>query len=622
MEYRQKNLRHKPQIEEVIRKAVNNEVFMKHIDFFGATRKTAFINQNDHNIKASKPCTITSEGLALYLNESMQSFIHSIEQKQHKRHPMYQQYRAVPVKSYHQNCDLLQTKETKLKPRLVEQLKQHLNKNPTNDIKNAINASLSTLDAIGINTTNNNMTFDRSQMPILEFADISGVNYSKIIAQKQAIGANESLLMKNSNNNVNDDIYNQSIDTQSITNGLYNQQNLDKTNQSPSTTSLQQVHYIDPAKLIEQKALQLSEEVTCKELKIAFKGRVEKLLRDVQLDRLQQKVKEAERLRKGSPADSQMSQLSKLKQQNRRGGIKSRDNVSGLVNQSKLTTSSSNNAINQMTQKNGLEIKLRQITPSEERKVPITSSSNRKITDGSISHRLNSRKPSPTHKIQTRGRADTTATKESSQDEEFKNDHVNMQSLIEDRNRNLELKYQGGVIGTRLEKIISISSQDPQELEKRISQAEMLFEQENQKSVAESYHFKAIVTQSSNLTGVYTQSQQDPVDLGVKTFTTLSHNNFNASSQSDIKEINQQLQQLDDNKLKQLQNDINNLAGLGDTLLKMPNMDDILCPNSQRHSLINQQQPTLSKQISQPIPANKNFRSGRKEDYQHILVPF
>lgn len=87
MEYRQKNLRPKPNVEEVIRKAVNNETFMKHIDFFGTTRKNAFLNQNMHNIKANKGCTLTSEGLAIYLNDMMHDFLRNIELKQHKRHP-------------------------------------------------------------------------------------------------------------------------------------------------------------------------------------------------------------------------------------------------------------------------------------------------------------------------------------------------------------------------------------------------------------------------------------------------------------------------------------------------------------------------------------------------------
>lgn len=134
---------------------------------------------------------------------------------------------------------------------------------------------------------------------------------------------------------------------------------------------------------------------------------------------------QAEKMRKGSPTESQMSQYSKLNQSNRRGGMKSRDNkIGGTQGSSKLTTSNSNTAINHMTQTNGLEIKLRQITPSEERKGVLEPNHSRKVTDNSlISNTETSIKPSPTHKIVTRGRADTTATKESSQDEEFKNEY-------------------------------------------------------------------------------------------------------------------------------------------------------------------------------------------------------
>lgn len=105
--------------------------------------------------------------------------------------------------------------------------------------------------------------------------------------------------------------------------------------------------------------------------------------------------------------------------------MKSRDNkIGGTQGSSKLTTSNSNTAINHMTQTNGLEIKLRQITPSEERKGVLEPNHSRKVTDNSlISNTETSIKPSPTHKIVTRGRADTTATKESSQDEEFKNEY-------------------------------------------------------------------------------------------------------------------------------------------------------------------------------------------------------
>lgn len=69
MEYRQKNLRPKPNVEGLINSALRNDMFMKNIDFIGATRKNAFINQQEHKIKNNKACTLTTEGLALYLNE-------------------------------------------------------------------------------------------------------------------------------------------------------------------------------------------------------------------------------------------------------------------------------------------------------------------------------------------------------------------------------------------------------------------------------------------------------------------------------------------------------------------------------------------------------------------------
>lgn len=81
MEYRQKNLKPKPGVDELIKKAVNDQTFMRNIDFFGASRKSAFLNQNEHKIKTNKNCTLTTEGLALYLNDVMHDFLQGLENK-------------------------------------------------------------------------------------------------------------------------------------------------------------------------------------------------------------------------------------------------------------------------------------------------------------------------------------------------------------------------------------------------------------------------------------------------------------------------------------------------------------------------------------------------------------
>jgi hypothetical protein len=68
MEYRKKNLKPKPKIDGTLRQALTNEDFIYKIDFIGHLRKDMFLYQNDLNLKANKPCTITQEGLAAYLN--------------------------------------------------------------------------------------------------------------------------------------------------------------------------------------------------------------------------------------------------------------------------------------------------------------------------------------------------------------------------------------------------------------------------------------------------------------------------------------------------------------------------------------------------------------------------
>lgn len=68
MEYRKKNIKPKLNIDQTLKKAFDHEEFMYKLDFYGTLRKNVFMNQNENKIKYNKPCTITSEGFALYLN--------------------------------------------------------------------------------------------------------------------------------------------------------------------------------------------------------------------------------------------------------------------------------------------------------------------------------------------------------------------------------------------------------------------------------------------------------------------------------------------------------------------------------------------------------------------------
>jgi len=71
MEYRKKHLKPKENIDQAIETALNDEKFMYRLDFVSAFRKTVFMNQNEKGIKAVKPTCITSEGMMLYLNQTL-----------------------------------------------------------------------------------------------------------------------------------------------------------------------------------------------------------------------------------------------------------------------------------------------------------------------------------------------------------------------------------------------------------------------------------------------------------------------------------------------------------------------------------------------------------------------
>ena len=71
MEYRKKNLKAKPNIDQILKKAFDHDEFMNKLDFFGTLRQVVFMNQNELKIKANKACTVTSEGFAIYLNQTL-----------------------------------------------------------------------------------------------------------------------------------------------------------------------------------------------------------------------------------------------------------------------------------------------------------------------------------------------------------------------------------------------------------------------------------------------------------------------------------------------------------------------------------------------------------------------
>lgn len=114
MEYRKKYLKPKANIDATLQKAFNNEEFMYKIDFTSSLRKNAFINQNEHKIKAVKACTITSEGMTLYLNQCLQQFVKSYESKPNHRRHLAEAYKRIDL-----------GKDSKLKDRMIQNLYDH-----------------------------------------------------------------------------------------------------------------------------------------------------------------------------------------------------------------------------------------------------------------------------------------------------------------------------------------------------------------------------------------------------------------------------------------------------------------------------------------------------------------
>lgn len=81
MEYRKKNLKPKQNIDIILQKALNNEEFMHRIDFIGTLRKDIYTYQNENKIKALKACTITNDGLSIFLNQCFKQFVQQYQTK-------------------------------------------------------------------------------------------------------------------------------------------------------------------------------------------------------------------------------------------------------------------------------------------------------------------------------------------------------------------------------------------------------------------------------------------------------------------------------------------------------------------------------------------------------------
>lgn len=114
MEYRKKHLKPKANIDATLQRAFNNEEFMYRIDFIGSLRKNAFINQNEHKIKPVKACTITSDGMTLYLNQCLKQFIKNYEAKPNHRRHLVETYKRLDL-----------GKDAKLKERVIQNLYDH-----------------------------------------------------------------------------------------------------------------------------------------------------------------------------------------------------------------------------------------------------------------------------------------------------------------------------------------------------------------------------------------------------------------------------------------------------------------------------------------------------------------
>ncbi|CDW84180.1 UNKNOWN [Stylonychia lemnae] len=504
MEYRKKNLKAKPNIDQTLRQAFDHQDFMTKLDFYGTLRKIVFMNQNDLKIKSNKPCTITSEGFAIYLNQTLQTLLKNLEMK--SKDPRSYLYKKFKISDY-DKLDL--SKDNKLSQRMIEQLYNFYAKPPVCFI-------------------------DQSDM----------LKSTSIFSQNQFAGQAQ-----------------------------------------------------DP----KEKANVMSEQGTCKEIKVCFEGRVFKALDDLRRDRNKQ---QGNNNRKFTPNEQMMESLM-TKHSARKNGVYQKD-----------------------YNKSPLQIRLRQIT-SEERTKPdethinsVESNTIKNSINGSISHRVDNQKESPSQKIQTRCRADTTATKESSQDEESKNDpnrfspfrkgsddktfssHVHLQSVLEEKQKKYEASGQGR-LGTKLERIVSLSSQelssqssipklqaqsfkhakDDKELDGLLLNQ---IEEESNDKATQNYAIQSQTQQTQSSKSGYLQSQSEVTEQQKNAYF-----NFNVS-QSDISEIQRQLQNLDSKKelqklLEKSEQTQYNMSTLG--------TDNLLDSNT--NLMV---QPNLSKLSSQPHP--------------------
>lgn len=75
MEYRKKNLNPKPSSDSILQTALASEKFHDKVEFVCTVRKLMFMNQKEHGIKTVKDCTVTEDGMTLYLNECLARFV-------------------------------------------------------------------------------------------------------------------------------------------------------------------------------------------------------------------------------------------------------------------------------------------------------------------------------------------------------------------------------------------------------------------------------------------------------------------------------------------------------------------------------------------------------------------
>jgi hypothetical protein len=75
MEYRKKHLKPRTESEFTLQGVLMSDKFHEKIEFVCTTRKQMFLNQKELGIKPAKECTVTEEGMTLFLNEYLTRFV-------------------------------------------------------------------------------------------------------------------------------------------------------------------------------------------------------------------------------------------------------------------------------------------------------------------------------------------------------------------------------------------------------------------------------------------------------------------------------------------------------------------------------------------------------------------